>query len=94
MLRKLAAFVVAGVVAGGLVVGSLAPTPAEATHTLGHLRRQISRLENQVSTLQNQVRNLNHDVFTCEFLDTSTPTTFSDGSTGYPLYSDAACGFS
>jgi len=55
MLRKLAAFAVAGVLAGGVVAGSL--TPAEATHTLGHLRRQINRLENQVSALRNEVYN-------------------------------------
>jgi hypothetical protein len=91
MLRKLAAFVVAGVLAGGLVVGSLAPTPAEATHTLAHLRRQISRLENQVSTLRNQVRTLNNEVYNCEFLDTATPKTFPDGSVGYPIYEDSRC---
>jgi hypothetical protein len=91
MLRKLAAFVVAGMLAGGVVVGSLAPTPAGATHTLGHLRRQISRLENQVGTLQNQVRNLNNEVFNCEFFDNTLPKTFPDGTIGYPLYEDSRC---
>jgi hypothetical protein len=55
MLRKLMAFVVAGVLAGGLVASTL--TPAGATHTLAHLRRQINRLENQVRVLRNEVFN-------------------------------------
>jgi hypothetical protein len=37
------------------------------------------------------VRNLQHEVFVCQFYDTSTPTLFSDGSTGYPEYRDSAC---
>ena len=79
---------VAGAVASATLLGavSLAPTPAEATHTLGHLRRQISRLENQVDTLQRQVKSLNYGVFTCEFFDQTLPKTFPDGSVGYPLY--------
>jgi hypothetical protein len=84
---------VAGAVASVTLLGavSLAPTPAGATHTLGHLRRQISRLENQVSTLRNQVRVLNNEVFNCEFLDTSTPKTFPDGSVGFPIFEDSRC---
>ncbi len=66
MRRKLAAFALAGVLTGGVVASSL--TPAEATHTLAHLRRQISRLENQVSTLKSQVRVLRNEVFNCEVL--------------------------
>jgi hypothetical protein len=30
-------------------------------------------------------------VYTCEFIDTSTPTSFSDGTIGYPLYEDSTC---
>ena len=55
MRRKLAAFVVVGVLAGGVVASTL--TPAEATHTLSHLRHQIARLENQVKKLNNEVYN-------------------------------------
>ena len=51
MRRKLAAFV------GGVVATNL--TPASASHTLAHLRRQISRLESQV-------RKLNDEVYNCE----------------------------
>jgi hypothetical protein len=59
MRRKLAAFLVTGVLVGGVVASSL--TPAGATHSLAHLRRQISRLENQV-------RKLNEEVYNCERL--------------------------
>ena len=52
---KALAFVVAGVLAGGVVASTF--TPAEATHTLAHLRRQINRLENQVANLRNEVYN-------------------------------------
>lgn len=84
---------VAGAVASVTLLGavSLAPTPAGATHTLGHLRRQISRLENQVATLQQKVKTLSADVYGCEVWDTLTPKTFPDGSIGYPLYLDSRC---
>ena len=52
MRRKLGAIIVTGLLAGAVVASSLAP--AEATHTLGHLRRQINRLENQVSALRDE----------------------------------------
>lgn len=64
MARRLIAFVVAGVLAGGVVATNFAP--AEATHTLAHLRRQISRLENKVSTLQKQMRDVRFEVYNCE----------------------------
>jgi hypothetical protein len=66
MRRKFAAFVVTGLLAVGVVASSL--TPAEATHTLAHLRRQINRLENQVSTLQGQMRDVRNEVYNCEVL--------------------------
>jgi uncharacterized protein YlxW (UPF0749 family) len=87
MCRKLAAFVVAGVLAGGVVASNL--TPAAATHTLGHLRRQISRLENQVSTLQTQVRKLNNEVYTCERLadyQVTDPTTAQPVTDTFVVY--------
>jgi hypothetical protein len=72
MVRKLAAFVVAGVLAGGVVASNL--TPAQATHTLAHLRRQIDRLENQVRVLRNEV-------FNCERICRLSGCRPSNGST-------------
>jgi peptidoglycan hydrolase CwlO-like protein len=65
--------------------------PAGATHTLGHLRRQIARLENQVANLQQQVKGLNSEVFNCEVFDITTPHTFADGTIGYPLFERSTC---
>lgn len=65
--------------------------PAEATHSLGHLRRQIARLENQVGTLQQKLKQLSADVYQCEVWDTLAPFTFPDGTVGYPLYLDSRC---
>ncbi len=88
-MKRIATAIAVAALAITLIVASV--LPAQGTHTLGHLRRQIARLENQVSTLQQQVRNLNHEVFICEFLDTTTPKTFADGSTGFPIYEDSIC---
>lgn len=57
MRRKLAAVLVTGLLAGGVIASTL--TPAEATHTYPHLVRQINRLESQV-------RKLNNEVYNCE----------------------------
>jgi hypothetical protein len=73
MRRKLAAFAVVGALAGGIVASNL--TPAEATHTLSHLRHQISRLENQV-------RKLNNEVYNCERIADYRVT---DPTTGAPV---------
>jgi cell division protein FtsB len=95
-MRRIATMAVVAALAITLIVTSL--LPAEATHTLGHLRRQIARLENQVGTLQQQVKSLRRDVaglnvevFRCEFFDDASPTTFADGSVGFPLYEDSRC---
>lgn len=50
-------------------------TPAGATHTLGHLRRQISRLESQV-------RKLNDEVYNCERISDYQVV---DPTTGQPV---------
>lgn len=55
MRRKLAAFLVVGVLSGGIVATAF--TPANATHSLRHLIRQVNRLENRVAALQNEVYN-------------------------------------
>jgi len=73
MRRKLAAFLVTGVLVGGVVATNL--TPASATHTLAHLRRQISRLESQV-------RKLNNEVYQCERIADYQVT---DPSTAQPV---------
>jgi len=88
-MKRIASAIVVAMLAITLIVTSL--QPAEATHTLAHLRRQIARLENQVANLQQQVRGLNNEVFNCEIFDSSAPFTFSDGTIGYPLYEDSAC---
>lgn len=95
-MKRIAMAVAVMALAITLVVTSLAP--AQGTHTLGHLRRQIARLENQVGSLQGQVASLrrdvaqlNREVFECEFVDTSSPVTFTDGTIGYPLYEDSTC---
>jgi demethoxyubiquinone hydroxylase (CLK1/Coq7/Cat5 family) len=87
MRRKLAAMVVTGLLAVGVVASSL--TPAEATHTLAHLRRQINRLENQVSTLNNQVRVLRDEVFNCERIadyQVTDPTTAQPVTDTFVVY--------
>ena len=87
MRRKLAAFLLAAVLTGVVVATNL--TPAGATHTLGHLRRQISRLENQVSTLQGQVRVLRNEVFNCERLadyQVTDPTTAQPVTDTFVIY--------
>ena len=73
MRRKLTAIAVTGLLAGAVVASSLAP--AEATHTLAHLRRQISRLENQV-------RKLNDEVYNCERI---ADYRVADPTTGAPV---------
>ena len=85
--------IVTAVVLAALAITLIATfiQPAQATHTLGHLRRQIARLENQVANLKQQVKGLNNEVFNCEFFDSSSPTTFADGSVGFPLYEDSTC---
>ena len=95
-MRRIAVAVAVMALAITLVVTSLAP--AQGTHTLGHLRRQIARLENQVGSLQGQVASLRRDVadlnievFRCEFFDDASPTTFADGTIGFPLYEDSRC---
>ena len=95
-MRRIATAVAVMALAITLVVTSLAP--AQGTHTLGHLRRQIARLENQVGSLQGQVASLrrdvadlNFEVFSCEFFDDTSPTTFADGRIGFPLYEDSRC---
>jgi len=95
-MKRIVTAVVLAALAITLIVSSV--MPAQATHTLPHLRRQIARLENQVGSLQRQVnslkgevRDLNFEVFECEFFDSGSPTTFSDGTIGYPLYEDSAC---
>ena len=88
-MKRIATAIAVLTLAGTLIVTSL--QPAGATHTLGHLRRQIARLENQVANLQGQVKGLNAEVFNCEVFDTSTPHTFADGSIGYPLYERSTC---
>ena len=87
MRRKLTAIAVTGLLAGGVLASSL--TPAEATHTLAHLRRQISRLENQVSTLQSQVRKLNNEVYNCERIadyQVTDPTTAQPVTDTFVVY--------
>ena len=83
----------AGAVASATLLGavSLAPPPAEATHSLRHLIRQVETLENKVATLQQKVKTLSADVYQCEVWDTLAPKTFPDGSVGYPLYLDSRC---
>jgi hypothetical protein len=87
MRRKLAAIAVTGLLAGAVLASSLAP--AEATHTLAHLRRQISRLENQVSTLNRQVRVLRDEVFNCERIadyQVTDPTTAQPVTDTFVVY--------
>jgi hypothetical protein len=87
MRRKFAAIAVTGLLAGSVLASSL--TPAEATHTLAHLRRQISRLENQVSTLNRQVRVLRDEVFNCERIadyQVTDPTTAQPVTDTFVVY--------
>ena len=95
-MRRIAAAVAVAALTITLIVTSL--VPAQGTHTLGHLRRQIARLENQVGSLQGQVTSLrrdvadlNFEVFRCEFFDDTAPVTFTDGRVGFPLYEDSRC---
>ena len=95
-MRRIATAVAVMALAITLVVISLAP--AQGTHTLGHLLRQVERLENQVRSMQGQVASLRRDVadlnievFRCEFFDQASPRTFADGTVGYPLYEDSIC---
>jgi cell division protein FtsB len=96
MMKRIVTAVVLAALAITLIVTFV--QPAQATHTLAHLRRQIARLENQVSSLQQQVNSLkgsvsglNREVFNCEVFDTVTPHTFPDGTIGYPLYERSTC---
>ena len=88
-MRRIAAAVAVAVLAITLIVTSL--VPAQGTHTLGHLRRQIARLENQVASLRRDVADLNIEVFRCEFFDDASPTTFADGTIGFPLNENSLC---
>jgi peptidoglycan hydrolase CwlO-like protein len=88
-MKRIASAIAVLTLAITLIVTSL--QPAEATHTLAHLRRQIARLENQVANLQQQLKGLNSEVFNCEVFDSTTPHTFSDGTIGYPLYERSTC---
>ena len=95
-MRRIATAVAVMALAITLIVTSF--TPAQGTHTLGHLLRQVERLENQVRSLQGQVASLRRDVadlnievFRCEFFDDASPTTFADGTIGFPLYENSAC---
>jgi hypothetical protein len=90
MKRKLAAFLVAGALAGGVVATNLS-TASATDPTIARLQRQVRILKAQVVELKHSVADLNYGVYTCEFIDTSTPTSFSDGTIGYPLYEDSTC---
>jgi hypothetical protein len=81
MRKKLATFLLAGVLAGGLVGTNL--STAQATDPYLKLQRQINVLKAKVADLQ-------HEVWTCEFVD-AEPTLFDDGSYGYAVYDEAAC---
>jgi hypothetical protein len=37
------------------------------------------------------VATLNNEVYRCEFLDTDHPTTFSDGTVGFPIFEHQTC---
>ena len=93
-MKRISTIVAVAMLAITLVVISL--VPAWANHNPAHTQRQITQLQKQITSLQQQVnslkgtvRNLNYEVFTCEFL--GTPTTFPDGTSGYPIYEDPAC---
>ena len=88
-MKRIASTIAVLTLAITLIVTSF--QPAEATHTAGHLRRQITRLENQVANLQMQLGRLNFEVLNCEFYEASAPKTFPDGSVGVPLYRRRSC---
>ena len=94
-MKRSAAAIAVAMLAITLIVISL--SPALANHNPAHTQRQINKLENQINSLKQQVntlkgnlRDVTYEVFTCEFLGT-TPTTFADGSIGYPIYEDSTC---
>ena len=72
-----------------LVAAGFAQT-ATATHSLGHLIRQVNRLEAQVRILRADTSDLLRDVFDCTFI-VGEPQAFTDGSFGYEMAYDAAC---
>ena len=95
-MKRVPTIAAVAVLAITLIVVSL--VPAQANHTPAHTQRQLNRLENQVDKLQDQVadmrvdvRDLLIDVFGCTFVNTTTPTTFPDGTVGFPLFYDQFC---
>jgi hypothetical protein len=83
MRKKLAALFVAGAIAGGVFMVSLAP--AQATDPYLRLQRQINVLKGKVSSLQlqvnslrNRVGDLEFDVYTCETYDSVTRVLYYD----------------
>jgi hypothetical protein len=94
-MKRTGSMVAVAALAITLIVTSL--MPAQATHTVQHLVRQINRLEDQVSDLKGDVKVLNrdvndllHDVFDCQIL-VDPPEQFTDGLFYHDLYYSAAC---
>jgi peptidoglycan hydrolase CwlO-like protein len=95
-MKRIASAIAVATLAISLIIVSL--VPALANHNPAHTQRQINQLQNQINSLKQQVntlkgdvRVLNTEVFNCEFLDTAHPTTFPDGTVGFPIFEDQTC---
>jgi len=90
MRNKILPVILGVIVTLSLTVGLMA-SQASATDPITRLTHKVTALSNRLAKLQRKVTFLSDEVYRCEFYDTSTPTSFTDGSIGYPLYENSTC---